>query len=167
MPKSRELASERAKDLADEATAKGGTLQEIVGSTDEPNVVETDSFSYLTIGSALDDRGFLRLSEVDGVEGASNAFLDKAFELKPGDVDVAANHPQTFVYVIRLAGREKPLSELHEEFMRSVVPGDPLSFQLYQQLSQSEGTRAVRLLQRNIAQEMDFRKLPQEEAAPQ
>ncbi len=119
--KARELAAENAKEMAQKATAQGGTLSEIFSQTDDgPQVTDSEPFAWFTGGDASSTGAEpLRLSGVDGVAGAGPEFMEKVFSLEPGDVDSAMNYSQSEVYVIRLAEHEKSLRERHAEFMRS------------------------------------------------
>ena len=57
-----------------------------------------------------------RLSEVEGVDQPGEQFMRAVFSLPQGGVGVAANEPQTIVYVVQLAEYARPLDELRRDF---------------------------------------------------
>ena len=155
MSEARKLALEKAGELAADATERGESLQKIFAESDQYSVTQTDPFTLFTVGSAFQEQLRLRLSDVDGVDGAGPEFLEKVFQTKPGDVTVATNHAQTFAYVVRFAGREKSLSELHSEFMRSI--GDRFSQAMYLRIGQVQGQRAFASLIQQTRQALNLR----------
>ena len=89
LTKARELAGERAKEMAKKGTEQGGALSKVFPKTEtdtetnlektnleknSPEVTDSGSFTWVTTG--LGSQG-VRLSEVDGVAGAGHDFHGK------------------------------------------------------------------------------------------
>ena len=138
MIKARTLATKRAEEYAAQDRAAHKSLQEFFGTEGKLKVSETNSFSWLTIGNVPFDPSASqpRISQVEGVEHAGEAFMQAVFDLAPGEVGVALNQPQDTAYVVRLVDYEKSLDELRQEFaaehqLRYLVVGRPEHVRMY------------------------------------
>jgi hypothetical protein len=118
MIKARDLAQKRADELAGQARAAKRPLAEVFTGQPDLKVTETAPFSWLTTGNVPQDPfgSQPRLSEVDGVEHAGEAFMKAVFGLSPGEIGVASNNPQDTYYVVRLVDYDRPTEELRNEF---------------------------------------------------
>lgn len=107
-------AEEAAADMAQKARDAAQPLAEVFPQNADA-VIETMQFSWMTRGStpaAMGGRPML--SPINGfrndqpvtIDGAGNEFMRSVFDLDVGDVGVATNEPETFVYVVRLVGEE-------------------------------------------------------------
>ena len=115
--KAHDVAMKRAEEYASRAREAGKPLAEVFKGDANLKVTDTNLFSWLTTGNVPMDPGSLpHISEVDGVEIPGNAFMEKVFSLSPGQVGVAMNHPESEVYVVRLAEFEKPIADLQTDF---------------------------------------------------
>jgi len=80
--------------------AKGKeSLKEVFGD----KVAETNMFSWVTSGAVGFGMGMPSLSRVENVDTPGVGFMEGIFAIKLGDVGVAVNHPETKVYVVRIA----------------------------------------------------------------
>ncbi len=118
MIKARELARKSAAEYAVQARTGGKPFKEAFANRPNLEVTETDWFSWMTMGNVpLDPNGNRpRLSTIEGVEHAGDAFMADVFNLSPGEVSVTTNEPQNTVYIVRLAEFEKPIDELRQDF---------------------------------------------------
>jgi hypothetical protein len=119
----RDLARQRAAQLADQARASKKTLAEFLKGK-KYRVVQTDRFSWMTFGSA---GGFTFamtpvLSQVKGVEAPGHEFMRTVFGMDVGQVGVAMNQPQTAAYIIRLTGLEPSREVQRAEFISERLP---------------------------------------------
>ncbi len=113
----RNPARKRAEEYAAQARAAGKSLADFFSAQANLKVTETNSFSWLTMGNVpFDPNAQPRISEVDGVDRVDQEFMETVFELSPGGVGVAMNHPQDTVYVVRLIEYARSLDELREDF---------------------------------------------------
>jgi hypothetical protein len=64
------------------------------------------------------------LNAVEGVEFPSHDFMRAVFALKPGEVGVAANGPQTTVYVARIAAESPDEETRRQLFAEGGVTGE-------------------------------------------
>ncbi|MEX0938066.1 MAG: hypothetical protein WDZ59_09415 [Pirellulales bacterium] len=119
MQKAAELAKQAAEKMAD--TARTGTvpLAELYPAAEGYEVIQTDPFSWLTMGALSPTRPEItyRLNEIEGVEAAGPDFMQTVFGLDEGEFAVATNHPETVAYVVRLASHVTPIEQLHEDFL--------------------------------------------------
>ncbi len=101
------LAKKEAEQRAAESKKKGGSLVEAFG---EDAVRETNQFSWLSPGggSIAMGGGNLQVSTVIGVDRPGEEFMRDVFALDHGEVGVATNQPQTYVYVVRIAEESQP-----------------------------------------------------------
>ncbi len=102
--KARPLAKKAADDYADTVKAAGGKITaEIV---EGHPVITTDAITRLRPGGFLPgqfmDFGPPTVSEIPQVPMAGSQFRDVYFALKPGDVGIAPNEPETVYYVMTL-----------------------------------------------------------------
>jgi len=120
--KSAELAKKRAEELAKKAQDAKATLTSFFADDKSMKVVTTDPFSHLTggdvsfLGGQLQQQPF-RLSQPSEIAAAGPEFLNRAFELKEGDVGVAMNNDHSTAYVIRVVKHEPSLPELRNEYL--------------------------------------------------
>ncbi len=113
----RNPARKRAEEYAAQARAADKPLAEFFSTQANLKVTDTNSFSWLTMGNVpFDPNAQLRISDVDGVDRVGQEFMEAVFELSPGGVGVAMNHPQDTVYVVRLIEYARSLDELREDF---------------------------------------------------
>jgi hypothetical protein len=112
------LALKKAEELATEAGKAGDTLSTyFIGKPFE--VITTDMFSYLTFGTTPAElqRG-AKLGDAPPLEAVGPDFMEKAFELKDGEVAALLNYDQSKAYVFRLDRRETTPEELKALFLR-------------------------------------------------
>ena len=152
----RELALERAKQLAAEAEEKNQPLTEVFP---DRQVTQTDPFSWLTLGAVPQQMGRQqpepRLGQIEGVEDAGPAFMEQVFALDEGEVGAAMNHPQTVAYVVRPLRHAASLDALHEQFLAQPGP--------WQQMAQMQNRQQVLLaLNRSLSEdaELDWLRPP-------
>ena len=99
-------------------------LKETVGEAQAKNVLGPPEFSWMSRGSLPTGSGAPMLSSVEGVEFPGNEFMRAVFALQPGKIGVAANAPQTVVYVVRVAA-ESPDEELRrKQFVEGGLTGE-------------------------------------------
>jgi len=134
----REPALAAAKQLRDEAAAAGKPLTELFADRSGIEVLTPPRFSWVSGGTTafLDPQAPLRLSEVEGVVDAGPEFMRTTFDLAPGEVAVAMNHPQTIAYVIRME-EISPESIARELFMID-------NFARYQSLANADQDQLTR-----------------------
>src|SRR5690606_34991810 len=116
--KAAQLALEKAEEFAAEAEKAGDTLSAyFVGKPYE--VITTDMFSYLTFGTTPAElqRG-AKLGDAPPLEAVGPDFMEKAFNLKDGEVDAILNYDHSKAYVFRLERRETTPDELKSLFLR-------------------------------------------------
>jgi len=99
-------------------------LRESLGEAQAPNVIEPPEFTWLTRGSLPMGSGAPMLNAVEGVEFPSHDFMRAVFALKPGEVGVAANGPQTTVYVARIAAESPDEETRRQLFAEGGVTGE-------------------------------------------
>jgi hypothetical protein len=104
---------------------KGESVADAAKSISGAKVIETDPFSWMTHGELRSrmeaPTGPPMLSEVEGVDNAGHDFMEKVFSLKPGEVGVALNHPQTYVYVVKPRSQETSPRVLLETFVADMT----------------------------------------------
>ncbi|HEX2476848.1 MAG TPA: hypothetical protein VHK01_18990, partial [Lacipirellulaceae bacterium] len=82
--------------------------------------VRTDPFALYTGGDvayATRQLEPFRLSEPDDVVAAGPEFMDKVFQLKPGEVAAVMNHDHSIAYVVRLVEHQYSPDELHNNYL--------------------------------------------------
>lgn len=117
--KARELALAKGRDLLAKARdAKEMTLRERF-APDGYDVVEAGPFSWLTYGSVdpFSPQTPPRLSAVPGLDQIGPEFMRQLFKLKPGELTVVMNNPQTVAYLVRVVGLEPSDEVLHATFL--------------------------------------------------
>jgi hypothetical protein len=139
--RARELARAKAKDLASQANkAQKLAMQAGEAQTSPEDVVrtplkevfagdaeiaarlfETGDFSWLTRGVNPFGMGGaeLEISAVNGVEQAGEEFMRKVFALDLGEVGVAENQPESFVYVVRIDSSAPSLDIRRQIFLNA------------------------------------------------
>lgn len=99
----KKAALEHAQRLADEARNSGASLADSIGRQPGVSVSQTGLFTWLTSGTlSMMQYQRPRLSPVEHVEMAGDAFMRAAYDLAVNEVGVAMNQPETTVYVMRL-----------------------------------------------------------------
>ncbi|HVX13593.1 MAG TPA: hypothetical protein VHC22_20585 [Pirellulales bacterium] len=130
--KARDLATEKAKELAAEANESHEPLKKLFEGRQGLVVSRTQPFSWLTRGSAnADNRAPPRLSEVDGVQSPGPEFMRAVFSLGVGAAGEAMNAPQTIAYVVRLDSLDPT-----DERLRTTFLADP--FPLYNEVARDD-----------------------------
>ncbi len=105
MIEARKPATDEAKHLADEGRKSKGSLKQTFVNRPDLPVVTPPPFSWLTFGQVpTGSSREVRMSRVPGVDLAGETFMETVFSLKPGQIGVAFNAPQTVAYVIRVTG---------------------------------------------------------------
>jgi hypothetical protein len=115
LSEARKRALKQAEELKAEAAAhSGSSLKKLAsGKNKDFTVLRPPQFTFLTRMFGL---GELQLGEVFGLEKVGADFMQKVFGLAPNQVDVAANRPQTEIYVIR-ALEFTPFKDLWASFI--------------------------------------------------
>ncbi len=118
------LARAKAEQLAQQAAQSGQPLVAVFPDN-ASQVIRSDPFSWMTRG-AMPGGMPMRptLSPVKGqagdrrvsVAGAGEDFMRAVFDLQVGQVGVAVNQPQTFVYVVRIEAEEPSDQQRREAF---------------------------------------------------
>jgi len=119
MVQAREKATEAAEKLAAQAREADKPLSELFAGRSDITVTKTPPFSWMTRGAVpamSSPRPRPRLSEVKGVELAGVDFMRAVFDMQPGDVGVAINHPQTVAYVVRMVEDNPTENSLWAQF---------------------------------------------------
>lgn len=120
-------AFQRAKAEAEKLAraAKGDKpLKESLDATLAKNVLEPPEFTWLTRGAMPMGSGAPMLNVVEGVEHAGQDFMKAVFALRPGEVGVAVNTPQTVAYVIRLVSESPQEEQRRTQFVEGGLTGD-------------------------------------------
>ncbi|MHB0959535.1 MAG: hypothetical protein ACYC0X_28965 [Pirellulaceae bacterium] len=124
MQKALPKARAQAEEMATLAAESGKPLAEVFADN-ATKVIKSNPFSWMTRGAMPGSTsGQPMLSPVNGmagdqpvtVAGAGNDFMQAVFDLDVGQVGVAVNEPQTFVYVIRIEGEEPPEEQRRAAF---------------------------------------------------
>ncbi|MCE9555495.1 MAG: hypothetical protein K8T91_19275 [Planctomycetes bacterium] len=122
--KARGLAVAAAEQLA-ERIRKGESIADAAKSITGAKLIETNPFSWMTYGELRSKieapTGPPKLSEIDGIDDAGHEFMGKVFNLKPGEVGVALNHPQNYVYVVKVRNQETSPRVLQETFVADMT----------------------------------------------
>ncbi len=120
------LAEAAAKTLATKARDSGLSLETYFAKeqggenkAEAGTVVETDPFSFLTIGNISPTTGEvrLRLSQPEPLVAPGPDLLEAVFDLEPGDVGAALNHDQSIVYLLRVSARLQSEDALRSQFL--------------------------------------------------
>jgi hypothetical protein len=100
----RSLAVKGAEALAEEARKASKPLKQVLADRPDLRVSMPPAFSWMTFGNVPlgSAPNAARISSVAGVDLPGEDFMRAVFHLKPGQVGVAMNAPQTVAYVIRL-----------------------------------------------------------------
>jgi hypothetical protein len=115
----RKLARDEAQRLADQAKQAGKPLGEVFSGDAGHQVVQTDPFSWYTLGAVPGGRDMrMRLGDVTGVAAAGPEFMEVVFRLQPAEPGVAMDHAQQVAYVVQLVRHEKSMDELRTDFLR-------------------------------------------------
>lgn len=117
--RARQLAVEEAARLAEQARRAGKPLREVFAGDARLRVAESQPFSWLTAGAMPTFWSMQppKLSEVAGVDHPGDAFMQAVFQLQPGEVGTAMNHPQTVAYVFRVTESNPPEEVLWQQFV--------------------------------------------------
>jgi hypothetical protein len=148
--KSAELAKKRAEELAKRAQDAKATLTSFFADDKSMKVVSTDPFSHLTggdvsfLGGQFQQQPF-RLSQPSEIVAAGPEFLNRAFELKEGEVGVAMNNDHSIAYVIRVVKHEPSMPELRNEYLT-----DSMTWMGENSFLREHTTQAVSILQSGL-----------------
>lgn len=113
----RALAVKEAERLAEQARAAKKPLKDALQGVAGVAVTQPRPFTWLTMGMAsMYQQAPPQLGDVEGVVMPGQEFMRAVFGLKPGEVGVAANSPQTTVYVVRLDSASPDAAVLWERF---------------------------------------------------
>lgn len=159
--KAADLALEAAEEAATKAQTAGAWLADYFADDRDVEVVRTDPFSFLTIGS-VSPRGQVtsfRLSEPDGIVAAGPAFMQEAFELEDGKVGAVLNHDHTIAYVVRPIEHQDSQEALREAFLSEANQWYGLSI-----MSNAHKQLAARVLISNLLASvgLDWQRTPDE-----
>ena len=138
MQQAADLALKHAEEAATKAQASGSWLADYFAGNKNVQVVRTDPFSWLTIGSVSPRSGMVdsfRLSQPEGIVAAGPAFMEKVFELQGNDVGAMLNHDHTIAYVLRVVEHQDTEEQLRQSFLSEANQwyGLPVMSQLHMQ----------------------------------
>jgi len=125
-------------------------LRESVTEAQSSRVLEPPEFTWLTRGSLPMGSGAPMLNAVEGVDFPSHDFMRAVFALEPGEIGVAANGPQTVVYVVRIAS-ESPDEETRRQLFADGGLTNEMNF-----LARVELQTYFSQWYRDLEQEMDL-----------
>lgn len=108
-----------AKDLSGDKP-----LRESLAEAQAAAVLEPPEFTWLTRGSLPTGSGAPMLNTVEGVEFPSHDFMRAIFALKPGEIGVAVNGPQTVVYLVRVASESPDEETRRQQFAEGGLTGE-------------------------------------------
>ncbi len=119
----RKLALQEAERLAEQARQAGKPLKEVFADRPELRVTESQPFTWLTAGAMPTFWTMQppKLSEVEGVDHPGDAFMQAVFQLQPGELGTAMNHPQTVAYVFRLVESNPSEEVLWQQFLSASI----------------------------------------------
>jgi hypothetical protein len=119
MLQARSLARAEAEKLAQQAREVGKPLAEVFANRTDLKVETSEPFSWLTTTLPLVFwyQEPPRISQVRGVDRPGEEFMRTVFRMKPGQVGVAMNHPQTTAYVIRVVETQPSDEILWQQFI--------------------------------------------------
>ena len=154
-------AKAEAKSIADDANG-AKPLADSLDDKSAERVFETLDFSWMTHGAVPGGMAPPTISEVmvDGggeegvderVEMAGRDFMEAVFALTPGEVGVAANQPQTMVYVARMISETPPKDERKQNFLQSGVSMDTY------QIAAGERQQLLRKWYEDLEQEFELK----------
>ena len=114
----RQLAAKEAQRLAELARTAKKPLKEALQGVAGVAVTQPRPFSWMTMGmpTSMYQAPMPQLSDVEGVSMPGMDFMRVVFGLKPGEVGVATNHPQTTTYVVRMDSSAPDEKVLWEKF---------------------------------------------------
>lgn len=156
LTKARAIARAEAEKLAAQARQAQKPLAEVFAGREDLRVVQSDPFTWLTSPLPLIFARFERprISQVKGVDRPGEEFMRTVYQLRPGEVGVAMNHPQTEVYVVRLVETQPPEDILWQQF--TTDPG-----RLYLIAGSDEMVRGYAKLVEHIRQQANFQWTPE------
>lgn len=147
----KKAALEHAQRLADEARNAGGSLADSIGRQPGVTVSQTGLFTWLTTGTlSMMPYQQPRLSKVEHVEMAGDAFMRAAYGLAVNEVGVAMNQPETTVYVMRLI-KTTPL----ENFLMASFESEPMV--MYLMVAQVERQKMINDWYADLRREADLK----------
>jgi hypothetical protein len=116
--RAREEAFKEAEKLAEAARKAQTSLRRAFAETPGLTVVETEPFSWMTHGEVprWASQAPPRVSQVKGVHLPGHDFMRAVFRLGEGEIGVAANQPQTEVFVVRVVEYDPPENVLWAQF---------------------------------------------------
>ncbi len=123
----RTLATKQAKAYAQDINNTKTTLKEQFADDSSVEVIETDAFSWLTIGSVPNNSMSFQYSvsrvmdiDVAGRNVMKSDFMKSVFNLSDREAGTAMNHPQTIAYAVQVFdGDGSSLEDLHRNFKSS------------------------------------------------
>ncbi len=114
--RAQEIAAREAENLAKKvATAGAEGWKSALPATDQALVLSTGQFTWMT-QSQGGMFGSPTLSQVDGISGAGNEFMNKIFSVEPGSLTVAPNQGRSTFYVAKVIEVTPPVDELRTRF---------------------------------------------------
>jgi len=139
MIRARELAKKGAEALAVQARDADEPLKQFFAGRPKLEILTPPPFTWMTLDEvALSYAQNSYISDVKGgVDFAGGEFMRTVFRLKPGEVGLAMNNPQTVAYVIRLIEFSPPYEAIWEQFQ---VDG----FRKYEAVAREDRNQIVR-----------------------
>jgi len=123
------LARTKAEQLAKQVADAGKPLSEVLVDN-AANIIRSNPFSWMTRGALPGSTGAQpMLSSVTGtangqpvsIAGAGQDFMQAVFDLNVGQVGVAVNQPQRFVYIVRVESEEPPEEQRRDAFFAAGI----------------------------------------------
>jgi hypothetical protein len=99
-------------------------LKESLPEAQATRVLEPAEFTWLTRGAMPMGTGAPMLNSVEGVEFPNHEFMRAVFALKPGEIGIAANAPQTVVYIVRIAAESPDEETRRKQFIDGGLTGE-------------------------------------------
>ncbi len=118
--KATQLALKHAEELAAKVKESGRTLKDFFASDDQIQVGVTDPFSFVTMTGMSPTTGAitLQLSNPEPLQAAGPELLQRAFELRDGEIDTALNYSRDTAYLFRVNERLRSEEEMKADFLR-------------------------------------------------
>jgi hypothetical protein len=117
----RELARRQAEQYAKSVGQAKQPMKEFFAQDKDMPVAEAGPFSWLTRPnvpvSMMQQLPSVQYPEIAGVLNPAEEFMETTFNLEPGEVGVAFNHPKSIVYVIQPVSFTPSDTVLEQEFM--------------------------------------------------
>ena len=139
LAEAKKLAIERGEEIAKKAQDESLAIAAAMGE-DSFELVVTDFFSHLTLGTTADGRGNVRLSDAPPLENLGTQFMTSVFSMKDDDILALPNFDRSQVYVARIDTKERTTDELHSAFLTEFGNSQEIGF-VYQNNLQSTQAR--------------------------